>query len=205
MGRKKKKKYYAVQYGREVGVFTSWDNAKASVHRFKGARFKSFSTREKAEAFLAERGQRPTPSVTTTTTTTTTSSSSRRPSAGPVVGMDISSTPQRVQNADDAAVSAVFMELEREVIEVASKSWSWSCTLSGSGDDTEDSDCEVVGEVDPSLQPSSSSSASSSSSSSSSPSSLSSSSSCAAPSGVPYSRVRGVVRAYLDNHDYEPI
>ena len=182
-------------------MFTSWDDAKASVHRFKGARFKSFSTREKAEAFLAERGQRPTPSVTTTTT----SSSSRRPSAGPVVGMDISSTPQRVQNADDAAVSAVFMELEREVIEVASKSWSWSCTLSGSGDDTEDSDCEVVGEVDPSLQPSSSSSASSSSSSSSSPSSLSSSSSCAAPSGVPYSRVRGVVRAYLDNHDYEPI
>lgn len=45
------KKFYAVKKGKTVGVFESWDACKASVDGFPGAEYKSFKTREEAEAF----------------------------------------------------------------------------------------------------------------------------------------------------------
>ncbi|AXI26289.1 ribonuclease HI [Gemella sp. ND 6198] len=45
-------KYYAVSKGRKVGIFLTWDECKEQVHGYKGAVFKSFSTREEAENFL---------------------------------------------------------------------------------------------------------------------------------------------------------
>jgi len=47
-------KYYAVAAGRTTGIFTSWPIAKAQVDGFPGAIYKSFKTREQAEAFLAD-------------------------------------------------------------------------------------------------------------------------------------------------------
>ena len=47
-------KYYAVAAGRTTGIFTSWPAARAQVEGFPGAVFKSFKTREQAEAFLAD-------------------------------------------------------------------------------------------------------------------------------------------------------
>ena len=47
-------KFYAVQKGRNTGIFTSWDECKANVNGYKGAIFKSFQTRQEAEAFLGE-------------------------------------------------------------------------------------------------------------------------------------------------------
>ena len=47
-------KYYAVATGRTTGIFTSWPGAKAQVEGFPGAVYKSFKTREQAEAFLAD-------------------------------------------------------------------------------------------------------------------------------------------------------
>jgi ribonuclease HI len=47
-----KKKFYAVQNGRQPGVFETWDAAKAQVFKFSGAIYKSFTTRSAAEAFL---------------------------------------------------------------------------------------------------------------------------------------------------------
>lgn len=47
-------KYYAVATGRTTGIFTSWPGAKAQVEGFPGAVYKSFKTREQAEAFLTD-------------------------------------------------------------------------------------------------------------------------------------------------------
>jgi ribonuclease HI len=47
-------KYYAVAAGRTTGIFTSWPEARAQVEGFPGAVFKSFKTREQAQAFLAD-------------------------------------------------------------------------------------------------------------------------------------------------------
>lgn len=44
------KKYYVVWEGREKGIFTDWDVCKAHIDRFAGARYKSFPTRDEAEA-----------------------------------------------------------------------------------------------------------------------------------------------------------
>lgn len=46
----KKPKYYVVWKGRATGVFTSWEDCKAQTHGFDGAVFKSFLSREAAEA-----------------------------------------------------------------------------------------------------------------------------------------------------------
>jgi ribonuclease HI len=46
--------YYAVATGRTTGIFTTWPEAKAQVERFPGAVYKSFKTREQAEAFLTD-------------------------------------------------------------------------------------------------------------------------------------------------------
>lgn len=47
------KKYYAVRAGRKTGVFETWDQCKAQVMGFSGASYKSFPTREEAEAFAS--------------------------------------------------------------------------------------------------------------------------------------------------------
>ena len=45
------KKYYAVRAGRKTGVFMTWAECQKQVTGFSGAEFKSFGTREEAEAF----------------------------------------------------------------------------------------------------------------------------------------------------------
>lgn len=44
------KKFYVVWKGRETGIFTDWASCKRQVDKFAGARYKSFPTREEAEA-----------------------------------------------------------------------------------------------------------------------------------------------------------
>lgn len=46
------KKFYAVRKGRTPGVFDTWNACKASVHGYSGAVYKSFPSREEAEAFV---------------------------------------------------------------------------------------------------------------------------------------------------------
>ncbi|KIR02147.1 Ribonuclease HI-related protein [Lachnospiraceae bacterium TWA4] len=45
-------KYYAVKKGKKPGIYHSWDDCKAQVHGFPGAIYKSFKTKEEADAFL---------------------------------------------------------------------------------------------------------------------------------------------------------
>ena len=45
----KQPKFYVVWKGREIGVFTSWEDCKAQTNGFDGAVFKSFESRELAE------------------------------------------------------------------------------------------------------------------------------------------------------------
>lgn len=47
------KKYYAVRRGSSTGVFEDWDSCKACVIGFPGAEYKSFTTREQAEQYVA--------------------------------------------------------------------------------------------------------------------------------------------------------
>ncbi|MBR1627504.1 MAG: ribonuclease H family protein [Bacteroidales bacterium] len=44
----KTKKYYVVWTGRKSGIFTSWDECKASIDGFPQARYKSFETKKDA-------------------------------------------------------------------------------------------------------------------------------------------------------------
>ncbi len=46
----KKKKFYVVWRGREVGIFNSWDKCKKQISGFTGAEYKSFKNKEEAEA-----------------------------------------------------------------------------------------------------------------------------------------------------------
>jgi len=45
----KKKKYYVVWKGKNKGIYTSWEACKEQIADFKGAKFKSFKTKEIAE------------------------------------------------------------------------------------------------------------------------------------------------------------
>lgn len=45
-------KYYAVVCGVNPGIYTDWPTAQSQVKGFKGAIYKSFSTRAEAEAFI---------------------------------------------------------------------------------------------------------------------------------------------------------
>ena len=47
------KKVYAVRNGRKTGVFDTWAECQRQTTGFSGAEFKSFTTREGAEAYLA--------------------------------------------------------------------------------------------------------------------------------------------------------
>ncbi len=50
----KQNKFYVVWKGRVPGIYLSWDDCKEQVHKFDGAKFKSFLTREEAEHFFKE-------------------------------------------------------------------------------------------------------------------------------------------------------
>lgn len=45
----KKVKYYVVWEGRQKGVYDSWDECKAQVFGFEGAKYKSFESKKEAE------------------------------------------------------------------------------------------------------------------------------------------------------------
>jgi ribonuclease HI len=42
-------KFYVVWQGRDTGIFTSWEECKLLIENYKGAKYKSFKTREEAE------------------------------------------------------------------------------------------------------------------------------------------------------------
>lgn len=44
-----KKKYYVVWSGKKTGIFETWNECKEQVNGFKGARYKSFASKEEAE------------------------------------------------------------------------------------------------------------------------------------------------------------
>lgn len=46
------KKFYAVKKGKITGVFSSWEDCKASVDGVSGAEYKGFATRQEAEQYL---------------------------------------------------------------------------------------------------------------------------------------------------------
>lgn len=55
-------KFYVVWAGRKKGVFASWDECKANIQGFPGAKFKSFGSRARAEAEF--RGETLLPTIT---------------------------------------------------------------------------------------------------------------------------------------------
>ena len=44
--------FYAVANGRNIGIFSTWDECNASIKGFKQSRFKKFNTKEEAENFI---------------------------------------------------------------------------------------------------------------------------------------------------------
>lgn len=53
-------KFYAVRNGRQIGIFTDWNECKRLVTGYKGAEFKGFANRDDAVAYMngAERDER---------------------------------------------------------------------------------------------------------------------------------------------------
>lgn len=45
-------KFYAVRKGRTIGVFRTWSDCQAQINGFSGAEYKSFPTKEEAEAYV---------------------------------------------------------------------------------------------------------------------------------------------------------
>ena len=52
-------KYYAVKNGRKPGIYSSWDECKKQVEKFKGAIYKSFTSLEDAKVFIKEEKKMP--------------------------------------------------------------------------------------------------------------------------------------------------
>jgi len=50
----KKIMFYAVARGHNVGIYSTWDECKAEVAGYKGARYKKFPSRQAAEQFIQE-------------------------------------------------------------------------------------------------------------------------------------------------------
>lgn len=71
-----KEKYYVVWKGRETGIFTDWPSCKRQVDKFAGAIYKSFLTKEEAEAAF---GGKPVKSAQTSSPSRT--SVTKKPSA----------------------------------------------------------------------------------------------------------------------------
>lgn len=53
------KKYYAVKHGKTTGIFTSWEECKATVDGVANAKYKGFSTLEDAQAYLNDEAPKP--------------------------------------------------------------------------------------------------------------------------------------------------
>jgi ribonuclease HI len=51
----KKQKYYVVWAGRNIGIFTTWDDCRRSVEGYPDARYKSFESKEEAESAFKEK------------------------------------------------------------------------------------------------------------------------------------------------------
>lgn len=49
---KKEKKYYAVKKGIKPGVYETWEECKENIRGFSGAEYRSFKTKEEAQAFV---------------------------------------------------------------------------------------------------------------------------------------------------------
>jgi len=49
--------FYAVANGKNIGIFTSWNECCESVKGYKNAKYKKFDTREKAEEFILSNNQ----------------------------------------------------------------------------------------------------------------------------------------------------
>ena len=49
-----KRKYYVVWKGVNPGVYDNWEDCKAQVHGFEGAKFKSFESDEEAREALEQ-------------------------------------------------------------------------------------------------------------------------------------------------------
>lgn len=50
-------KFYAVRIGKKPGIYQTWNDCKAMVDGYPGAQYKSFATRQDAEAFLQSDSQ----------------------------------------------------------------------------------------------------------------------------------------------------
>ena len=48
-------KFYAVKNGRTTGIFDNWTECNASISGFSGAVYKSFNSKEEAEAYLSDK------------------------------------------------------------------------------------------------------------------------------------------------------
>ena len=75
-----KSKWYAVAKGRSPGIYQTWDECKAQTAGFGGAIFKSFKTRDDAQAFIISN---------TTTSATTNATPSRNNTAGKKRARDV--------------------------------------------------------------------------------------------------------------------
>ena len=62
-----KQKYYAVRRGRQTGVFFSWQECQRQIVKYSGAEYKSFPTKEEAEAYVSGNSA-PLPSSTNSVT-----------------------------------------------------------------------------------------------------------------------------------------
>ena len=49
--------YYGVRAGRDVGIFTTWNECNASVKGYPNAKYKKFATRNEAEEFVTGKPQ----------------------------------------------------------------------------------------------------------------------------------------------------
>ena len=45
-------RYYAVRTDRKPGIYYSWEECKNQIHRYSGALFKSFETKQQAEEYV---------------------------------------------------------------------------------------------------------------------------------------------------------
>lgn len=50
-----RKRFYAVRKGREVGIYTVWEECERQVKGFPGAKFKGFMIYKDAEAYIDQR------------------------------------------------------------------------------------------------------------------------------------------------------
>ena len=49
-----KKQYYVVIKGRTPGIYTNWEDCKAQVNGYKGAKYKGFKSIQEAQQYIAD-------------------------------------------------------------------------------------------------------------------------------------------------------